>query len=303
MTDNQRTKYPCCQCGTEYALTRYFKSSSGLFAGIGHLPICRDCLIREYKRYKIEYQSGQRAMQRLCMIFDIYFNAELFDSCPDDDSTIVGNYIRKTNLNQHKGMTFDTTIEEGFYFTGEKSSIDMEKRDEEDEKEVIDPRLLEKWGGGLTSLDYKTLEEHYKLLKTTNPKCDNNQEIFILDLCYTKMQQMRAVRESRVDDYNKLTESYRKTFTQAGLKTVQDTNIGNEDSWGTWLSRIAQYTPEEYYRSKKLYKDFDGIGDYVDRFVLRPLRNLMFGTQDRDHEFCVQDESEENDDVYSEETL
>ena len=55
---------------------------------------------------------------------------------------------------------------------------------------------------------------------------------------------------------------------------------------------ISKYTPEEYYKDKTLYKDFDGIGDYFKRFVLRPLRNLQLGTTDRDKEFFVSDEEE-----------
>jgi len=55
---------------------------------------------------------------------------------------------------------------------------------------------------------------------------------------------------------------------------------------------ISKYTPEEYYKDKKLYKDFDGIGEYFKRFVLRPLKNLQLGTTDRDKEFFVSDEEE-----------
>ena len=292
-------KYICCQCGNDLPLANFIKSSSSIFAGLGHLPICKSCIVREFKKYKIEYQSAQRAMQRLCMMFDIYFDAALFDKCPDDDNTVVGSYIRRTNLGQYKGRTFDTTIEEGFYFTGEKSRIDMAPPNKEKELAPIDPRLTEKWGEGLAKMDYSMLEDHYRYLKSANPNCDSNQEIFIIDLCFTKMQQMRAVRESRVDDYSKLTESYRKTFAQAGLKTVQDAGANNEDCWGVWQERIAQYTPEEYYRNKKLYRDFDGIGSYFERFVLRPLRNLMHGTQERDSEYCVLDDGDDHDDEFS----
>lgn len=294
-TGTKTIKYKCCKCGNESAEKNHFRSHSELYSDTGHLPICKDCLVLEYKKYKIMYGSSQRAMQRLCMAFDIYFNADVFDLCDIDDNTAVGKYMRHMNLGQHKGKTFDCTIDDGFYFTGEKSSIELEKR-EEDHADMIDPALIRKWGEGLPSpLDYNTLEDHYKYLKSANPNCDSNQEIFITDLCYTKMQQMRAVREGRVDDYNKLTESYRKTFTQAGLKTVQDTSMNSDDCWGIWQERISQYTPEEYYKNKKLYKDFDGLGDYFERFVLRPLRNLMFGTQDRDAEFCVKDEDDNGD--------
>ena len=34
---------------------------------------------------------------------------------------------------------------------------------------------------------------------------------------------------------------------------------------------------------------FDGIGEYFSRFVLRPLKNLVLGTTERDKEYCVKD--------------
>lgn len=288
-------KYVCCECGEELLITKFYKSSSGFFAGIGHLPICKDCFVREFKKYKIEYMNPQRAMQRLCMAFDIYFDADLFDSTiGKDDDALVGNYIKKTSLGQYKARTFDSTIDEGFYFTGEKSNIGLAKAEEETAEEQVDPKLIQKWGEGLAAaVDYKTLEEHYKYLKSANPNCDSNQEIFISDLCYTKMQQMKAIREGRVDDYNKLTDSYRKTFAQAGLKTVRDQSVNEGFTIGVTAETIEKYTPAEYYKNKSLYNDNDNVGDYIQRFVLRPLRNLMYGTTDRDTEFYVKDEEDD----------
>ena len=52
-------------------------------------------------------------------------------------------------------------------------------------------------------------------------------------------------------------------------------------------------------KNKELYKDHDSIGDYMERLVLRPLRNLMHGTIDRDHEYYIKEEEEVNE--YSEE--
>ena len=116
-----------------------------------------------------------------------------------------------------------------------------------------------------------------------------------MDLCYIKSQQMRALRESRIDDYNKLTDSYRKSFTQAGLKTVSDDSTVNEDSWSSWTSIISQYTPEEYYKDKTLYMDFDGIGEYYERHAIRPLRNILEGTEIRDSKYYVHEDSDEDE--------
>lgn len=292
MAVNNDAKYRCCECGEELPGSCYYKSESPIFAGIGHLPICKDCLSREYKRYKIEYMNQRQAMQRICMMFDIYYDPALFDSCTGNEDKIVGNYIKKTNLGQCKMKTFDTTIEEGFNFNGAGTIYESTPPIDSDGRPV-DQKLVTKWGGGLSLIDYDELEKHFKFLKNANPNSDSNQEIFIIDLCYTKMQQLKAVREGRVDDYNKLSDSYRKTFAQAGLKTVRDANASDNFLIGVSAEMIEMYTPAEYYKDKSLYKDHDNIGDYINRFLLRPLRNLMYGTNDRDHEYYVKEESDD----------
>lgn len=295
------SKCVCCSCGEPLALTKFYKSNSVFYAD-GHLPICKECFSSKFGHFAAEYHSNKMAMQRMCMTFDIYFNEVAFDSCDTDDSTVLGNYFRKLNLSQHKGKTFEDSIKEGFDLSGDRKPVketqevvNVDGDDEENENaDMIDPADIEKWGAGLEPTDYTILNSHYRLLSSSNPQCDGNAEIFIIDLCYTKMQQMKAVRESRVDDYKKLTESYIKSFTQAGLKTVKDTNAMEDFTIGVNAETIEKYTPAEYYKNRSLYKDHDNIGDYIDRFLLRPLRNLMRGTKDRDAEFFVKDE-EEND--------
>lgn len=295
------SKCVCCSCGEPLALTKFYKSNSVFYAD-GHLPICKECFSSKFGHFAAEYHSNKMAMQRMCMTFDIYFNESAFDSCDTDDSTVLGNYFRKLNLSQHKGKTFEDSIKEGFDLSGDRKPVketqevvNVDSDDEENENaDMIDPADIEKWGAGLEPTDYTILNSHYRLLSSSNPQCDGNAEIFIIDLCYTKMQQMKAVRESRVDDYKKLTESYIKSFTQAGLKTVKDTNAMEDFTIGVNAETIEKYTPAEYYKNRSLYKDHDNIGDYIDRFLLRPLRNLMRGTKDRDAEFFVKDE-EEND--------
>lgn len=293
----------CCQCNKHFtSFAQFFKTYSELYVGTGYLPICKDCLGKLLDSYIEKYGDVRKAMQRICMAFDLYYSDSIFDTCNDGTSAMLGNYVKRLNMIQYKGRTFDTTLDEGFEFNKtivtKKKSIEIQEPNEPEINE-IDPKDIEKWGIGFENVDYGILNAHYKLLKTANPNCDNNQEIFITDLCYTKMQQMKAVREGRVDDYNKLTDSYRKSFQQAGLKTVKDSNMNEEFTIGVNAETIEKYTPAEYYKSKELYRDFDNIGGYIDRFLLRPLRNLMHGTKDRDFEYFVKDEDDE--DAYQDE--
>ena len=229
------------------------------------------------------------AMKRLCMFFDIYWSYDIFSSVDLSKDDVVGNYLSR--IKKRYGRSFEDSINEGFDMadTIDDERIEKSKEESEPQAKMSPPALIKKWGSGFAPDEYQTLEDHYKYLKNANPNCDSNQEIFIIDLCYTKMQQLKAVQQGRVDDYNKLTESYNKSFKTAGLKTTKDMNE-EEFSIGVSIEQLERYTPAEYYRDQKLYSDHDSIKDYVERFMLRPLRNLMHGTKDRDFEYYIKDD-------------
>ena len=293
-------KYICCHCGELLDSSEFYKSDSKFYQN-SKLPICKDCFSREFGNYLNNYHSSKKAMQRMCMAFDVYFNDDLFDSCDNtNDERVIGNYFRKLNMNQYKGKTFDTTIENGeILLSGDRKpvkenravTVDQYGNEQEDE---INPADVERWGVGLSATDYENLNNHYKYLKSANTHCDSNQEIFISDLCYAKMQQLRCVRDGDMDNFKKMGDYYNSTFKKSGLKIANDSEANSDDCLGLWVSRISQFTPEEYYKNKKLYKDHDSIGDYFERFVLRPLRNLQYGTAERDTEFYVKDVDEDD---------
>lgn len=288
--DPKTHRCPCC--GNEYSLEKgYYKSSSELFMGTGRLPICISCVNDLYDIYLQRYKRPQNTIKRMCMLFDMYYDESIIDSCIKDNC-VMGEYIKKMNLSQNRKKSFDTSLREGFSF---RMTVGTERDVFVVDDETVHPEDIERWGGGLDIADYRTLNSHYNFLKEANPNCDSNQEIFIVDLCYIKMQQMKAIREGKTDDYSKMAEQYRKSFSQAGLKTTRDANEAESFAVGVNIETIEKYTPAEYYKNKSLYKDHDNIGDYMERFCLRPLRNLMHGTTDRDHEFFVKDEEDVNE--------
>lgn len=301
-TDNSN-KDICCQCGTALPQKSFYKTYSDFYSGISHLPICKDCFTRKYHEYCILYGSHKMAMQRMCMSFDIYFSETLFDKYDDGTDAVIGNYIKELNMKQNKGRTFEDTIKSGNIFADLQNDSPISRRtrvndihyEDDDNSGDIRKKDITRWGEGFDYEDYKMLNAHYEYLTQSNPEYDNNQIIFITDLCYQKMQQMKSLREGRIDDYNKLTEQYRKTFDKAGLNVARESDSKEDVLIGVSAEIIEQYTPAEYYLNKKLYKDFDNIGEYIKRFILRPLKNLMTGTKERDAEFCVQEGDDDAD--------
>lgn len=283
---NENTKYVCCYCGKEYNDIKYFNvSHSPIYNHTGHLPICKDCLAQLFEMWKMQYGDAMKAMQRLCIAFDIYFDKDIFEKCFQGEKTDLGNYIKSLNRNQYKDLCFDDTLRKGFYFN-------MKRDWSPEDEEPISPEIIERWGEGLETTDYDILEKHLSQLKRANPNLDNNQEIFVIDLCYLKMLQQKAIRENRADDFVKLSDSYNKKFNQANLKVTSDVTDDQKFILGVTAETIEKYTPAEYYKNRGLFKDFDGVGDYFDRHVFRPLRNLQFGTRDKDKEFYVKEGEE-----------
>lgn len=285
----RETQYRCDKCGKTYdRADNFYHSFSSMYDNNGCMPICKECLASQYNKYLLTFHDVHKAIKRICMAYDLYYNEDLVDSCMKKSKATppLGEYVRKLNIVQHRGKTFDNSIDEGFIFDPE-----LEPPDTTDYTVSTIPESVKiRWGSGFKEEEYKILEEHYKLLKKANPDVDSNQEIFIMDLCTTKLLQAKAMREGNTDNYTKLTETYRKTFAQAGLKTITDVSDSKEDTWGMWAGMVSKYTPEEYYKDQDLYKNFGGIGDYIKRFLLRPLRNLQYGTNERDKEYFVSDE-------------
>ena len=293
-SQDSKAHYKCCLCGSDLPEDKFFKSNSPLYKGSGHLPICKDCFRQQVQRYVVQYGDLKKALLRMCAAYDIYYKESIIGDQTDVNAAVSG-YIQRLNLGQYKKKTFDNTIEEGIFKSElPKGAGPVENLFEDDR--TIKERLVDKWGEGLNFPDYQELEKHYKYLKSANPNCDSNQEIFIIDLCYIKMQQLRAVRDGDADTYKKMADAYRQSFQQAGLKSNRENNSNEEFTVGVTCEDIEKYTPAEFYKNKKLYKDFDGLGDYFTRNVFRPLKNLMFGSKDKDPEYYVKDEA----DVYDE---
>lgn len=272
----------CCYCGEHKKLNDFNKSNSDLYVATGVLPICKKCLKKVYNFYNDKFMNPRLAMQRICSAFDLYYNDSIYHAADSEDSgTMLTNYIKMLNTAQYKGRTFNNTLIEGFAFSPEDQADMVDA--------MIKPDDVRMWGKGFTVEDYETLNDHYQLLKKSNENLASNQIIYISDLCKTHLLKCRALENGDYKAYNDCSTQYMKLFKEAGLSLKAVDTLGDRDTWGTMIERVQQYTPSEYYKNKKLYTDYDKFGDYMQRFVFRPIKNLITGEDERDPEFTIED--------------
>ena len=292
--DNKWRLFECTCCGRQFKQRNgnFTKCSSVLYqANDKFLPVCDSCLEELLNHYKQRFGDTEQAIARVCLHFDIYFDIELLESCnpTNDILNLFKDYCRRCMMPSRDGKR---TYDEYLYDRGDIPEYVRDVNHANREGELSD-EVIERWGKGIfTKEDYDTLETHYQMLKRQNPNCDSNQEIFIKDLCLTKWQQMQAIATHNINDYQKLTQLYQDTFAKAGLKVGQEAIEGGNETLGVTLETISHYTPEEYYQDKKLYKDFDGLGEYLSRFIFRPIKNQILGTKKRDKEYSIPEDTD-----------
>ena len=297
--DPSKHKYKCSSCGKGYnSLKNNFqKSNSPLFqSNDGYLPWCKDCTDK-YMTQLTAFYSGneEHAIEHFCQQVDWVYDIEPLKCAREISSarSRISSYAAKKNLNVGGRKTYFDSLK--YNYEQRQDEVITSREQAKSEESTISASAVDRWGVGFTEMDYRLMDDHYRLLKRQNPNCDANQEIFIKSLCSLSMLQANALRDGDSDKYVKLTEQYAKTFKQAGLRTVEEKDNSSDECLGVTLAAISQYTPEEYYKNKDLYRDFDNIGDYFDRFVKRPLKNLMFGTNERDREYYVKDNGDIDD--------
>ena len=298
--DPKKHKYKCSCCGGGFTSQdrNFQKSNDVLFqANNGYLPWCKNCTDNYVAQMTAVFSYNEElAMRDFCQRAGWNYDENALVASMETYSghrnrSRISHYAAKKNINCDGRKTYLDSLKHEYI--NDQNKIITSKEQIKEQELSLSAASVDRWGAGLGSeVDYKNLDEHYRMLKKNNPNCDNNQEIFIKSLCNINMLALRALRNGDSDKYIKLTDQYSKTFTKAGLSAIQETDNSANEPLGVTLATISQYTPEEYYKDKELYKDFDKIGDYFDRFVKRPLRNLMSGTTDRDPEYFVKDEDD-----------
>lgn len=306
-TVKEEKKYKCSCCGDSWDTQKshFTTSKSILFqSNNGYINVCNDCRDSYYYQL-IDLYSGseEKAILHMCNQFGWIYETFALEASRQVsvDRSRISHYIAKKNLPQTTqfGYTDIDTVKND-YINRKGNVIESSEHLEQlkaNGQTNISVTSAERWGYGVfPEEDIKVLDDHYKMLKKYNPNCDNNQEIFIKSLCHLNLLQTKALKDNNTKAYIDANSEYAKTFKQAGLKTIEEKDNSNNETVGVTLATISQFTPEEFYKDKTLFSDNDNIGDYYDRHICRPMKNLMFDGDVRDKEFFVSDGDIEDDD-------
>lgn len=294
-----RGSYYCACCGKEYKKqqTNFPVSKSPIFRGNNcYLPVCFLCVDDLYRQYFELLENEEEAIKRVCQKFDIYWNRDAYAwaqkalaATPAANTNIMRKYFSAVAMRPHNGKTYDNYLAERDDVVI-KSSEDI-KPDDASESSVSQDDI-DRFGVGYTADEYSRMRSQYEKLRSqlSDDDDDTVQDELTVTLCTNKVLQDRMLIRGDMDAYDKFVKTYQATLKSAKWKPKNEIekSSGNEnDTWGTFIAQVEQFCPAEVYKDKHLFEDHDKIGEYFNRFIVRPFRNFFTGSSDMDPNYSV----------------
>ena len=273
MPKTTKAKYTCFYCGKEYVETNFYNSNSEFYSNIGKIPHCKQCIEKFYQQYFEKYTNEgcltpeKKAVQRLCMIFDIYYRDDVFSSAMNKiresnmNISPMGQYMKTIQLQQYNRNkeSYENTI-----YEAEQENFAMASISDLSSEVTVDQKTIDFFGSGFTDEDYKYLKREYDDW-TARHECNTKaQEEIFKRICFKQLEILKATR--RGEDTKHFDATFRDLLDTAKLQPKQnagDTTADNQ-TFGTLIDKWENERPLPEIDEE--LKDVDNIGFYIDTF-------------------------------------
>lgn len=273
-------KLECLSCGTVLGDEEYYGSNSRLYLATKKLPYCNDCINKMYRETVTKYldqkveMPERKAIERLCMSFDWYYNDKVFEEAYKDSrstgGSVVNYYVRRLKMKQNLNKTYDTTIfERQIGKVTEPEPVEIEEQISQSDLE----KAVRIFGVGFSKDDYKFLFDQY-IDWTTRHECETkSQEEIFKQICFTQLDLFKARRAG--DDTKDLNVTLMKQLDVAKLQPKQ--NRGDSASEAQTLGTLIDKweTTRPLPEIDEDLRDVDQIGRYLDVFFRGHLAKMM----------------------------
>lgn len=273
MAGIQKMKYTCIYCGNEYVDTNYYNSYSKFYSNTGKIPYCKQCIERFYQYYIEKYTNEgclipeRKAVKRLCMILDVYFREDVFNSSMKKvkdgimNISLIGQYMKTIQLYQYSRNkeTYENTITQE-----EKDGLIATPISDISNSRNVDEDTIRFFGNGFTDSDYEFLKREYKDWTARHECKTKSQEEIFKDICFNRLQNLKALQKG--EDTKDITASFQKLLDSGKLQPKQNAGdtMADNQTFGTLIDKWENTRPLPEIDEE--LRDVDKIGFYIDTF-------------------------------------
>lgn len=271
----------CARCGKKYPkVAGYFPASyQDLHKGIGHVPICKQCITIMYEKYLDETDNDEMASTRqMCRKLDLFWSEDVFNTVKPKNigtSRLITAYISRLCGNAYVGKSYDDTLLIEGALWGNKQSerhddepaVDDDLNDDNDLSDIPD-ETIDFWGKGYSASTYRYLDQKRNEWLSQYPdgyKPTPTEESTIRQLSLLDLDIDRERSEGKPVD--KLLSSYTNLIGLLNFKPSQQKNDNNDNAlnntpMGVWAYRYehSKPIPNKYEPSKLLKYMFVWMG-------------------------------------------
>ena len=271
------TTLQCIHCKKELDENEFYSSNSLFFSGTGKIPYCKECIDKFYQHYCEKYEREncvfpeKKAVKRICMVFDIYYSDEVFDSAVKAlermNMTVISSYLRIVHLVQYKKKSYDDTL-----YREEQDGVTETYANLTNTKKVSE-KTVKFFGNGFSDDEYGFLQEQYDDWIARHECKTKAQEEIFKQICFTQLELLRATRAKQ--DTKDLTATFQKLLDTAKLQPKQNTKdvVSDAQVFGTLIDKWENTRPLPEIDEQ--LKDVDKIGLYIDTFFRGHLAKMM----------------------------
>lgn len=278
------TSVMCLKCGEKIEVRNLYSSKSPFYTTYMKIPLCKDCIDDMYQEYYKKYKGEgytnpeRKAIERLCMVFDVYYDDSIFDSAyksweESPDTPLVSYYMRTTRLIAYQKKTYDDTLREKYEAAKDKDAILTIYNDDDAELDMRVKNGQKLFGSGFEREDYIFLYNEY-MDWTSRHECNTKtQEELFKQICFTQLDLFKANRAGR--DTKALNDTLIKQLDAAKLQPKQnagDTTADNQ-TFGTLIDKWENTRPIPEVDEE--LRDVDNIARYINVFFKGHLAKMM----------------------------
>jgi len=302
----------CRYCTNSKRINKFYKSYDFLDTD-GKLSICTQCVNHLFNEFYKTHSRIDIAIYEVCHCVNIKYSSDVYSSLmrmleknnmqnvvsainfEDDDSTpveeietiatnsnmsVFGKYfaiLRTKYDNKNIDLSFDL-------YSSDRPEGYEDRSTEKPITEVIEnvysnkfSSLEIKWGTGCSEEEYSFLEGEYNDWAKTKDTEEKSVAILIKELCLQELKIRRKRNEGQdisKQDLETLTMIMDKAAVSPGI-LKENTSNKSANAYGVWLKDIETFTPAEWIENQKLFKDIEGIDQYVNRHFGRALKNYV----------------------------
>lgn len=282
---NRIDKCYCRRCQRQMVPSKFLEATDTLLDRNGKMSVCSECIDDLFDKIFSVENDLSKTILRLCRMLNVVYLDTAVQSTISHASTmynkngkmppVFGYYKAKVTsmaaLNSTGILTFS---EPGIAI----SDTPLNPDDVEGGHDAI-----AFWGDGLSLEDYTFLEREFADWKKTH-KSDTKAEITLLkEICFVQLdiRKKRTVNGTTgVGAELKLLQDLMKTASVDPAKASMANTGKSQDTFSSFIKTIEETEPADYYKDKELFKDFDNIEWYFDKYVRRPLKNFVMNSRD-----------------------